>query len=89
MQRLSRKFMKFDRRYATAFEQVAKIVKRRDQISHRLGRVWLKVAAPNDAFLRQQVNQNYRPIAKGRYACDNRALQLEQHCSRPDRSERQ
>jgi hypothetical protein len=45
--------MEFDRRYATAFEHVTKIVKRGDQILHRLGRVWLKVASPDDSFLRQ------------------------------------
>ena len=47
--------MEFSRRYTTAFEQIAKIVKRGDQILHRLGRVWLKIASPDDAFLRQQV----------------------------------
>jgi len=59
--------MQFGRRYLTAIEHIAKIMKRRDHISHRLGGVRLKVASPDDAFLRQQVYQNYRPVGEGRY----------------------
>jgi hypothetical protein len=51
--------------------------------------VGLKIASPDDAFFGEKVDQDKRPVGDGRDPGDNRTLQFEHDCSRPDGLERE
>ena len=84
MQRLACEIVKLDRCDTSALEHDAKILQGRDQISHRLYGVGLKITAPDDAFFSDEVDQDQRPVGDGGDPCDNRTPELEYDCSRPD-----
>jgi hypothetical protein len=84
MQRLACEIVKFDRCDTSALEHDAKILQGRNQISHRLDGVGLKITPPDDAFFSVEVDQDQRPVGDGGDPCDNRTPQLEYDCSRPD-----
>jgi len=69
MQRLAGSFVKVDRSEPAAFEQFAEIVKRGNELAHRLGDIWLKVCASNHALFRIEIDQDQRPVGeRWRYA---------------------
>jgi hypothetical protein len=77
VQRLSCEIVEFDRCDAPPLKHSAEILQGRDQISHRLDGVGLKIASPDDAFFRDEVDQDQRPVGDGSDPRDNRTLQLE------------
>ena len=85
MQRLARQIVKLDRGDAPPLQHLAEILQGRDQVAHRLDGVRLEIAAPDDTFFREQIDQDQRPIRDGGYACYDWALELEHDRSRADR----
>jgi len=68
---------------------VIEVVKGGDEIAHRLGDVWLEVAAPDHAFLGVEIDQDQRPVGE---RCDARydgSLELEHNWTGPNALERQ
>ena len=87
MQRLARRLVKLRWRDPASFQHFAEILQRRDQIAHRLDGVGLEIAAPDDAFLGEEVDQDQRPFGDGDDPGDDRTLQLEHDGACADRSE--
>jgi len=84
MHGFARDVVKFDRRHMPPFQHVAEILQRRDQIAHRLDGVGLEIAVSDDAFFREQVDQDQRPFGNGGDPGHHRTLQLEHDRARPD-----
>ena len=52
-------------------------MKSRHQVAHRLTRIGLEIAAPHDALLGLEIDQDQRPIRDRRDARDDRAFELQ------------
>jgi len=89
MQRLARERVQLDRCDAMAFQQVAKIVKRWDQVLHRFDRIGLEIAAADDTFIGVQIDQDERPIGDRGDSRDDRPCELQHDGPCPDAAERQ
>jgi len=74
MQRLAARFEELERREPAAFERLAQVMNRGDQVAHCLGEVWLEVGAPDDALIGVEIDQDQRPIGKRRDPRDDRPL---------------
>src|SRR5215813_9823789 len=89
MQRLASRFMKVDRSEPAAFEHLAEVMERRDEVSHRFGNVRLQVRASGHTLFRVEIDQDQRPVAERCDACYDRSLELEHDRARANASEGQ
>jgi hypothetical protein len=84
MKRLAGRFVELDRRNAPAFEQLAKIEQRRDQVLHGFRQVGFEVAPADNTLFSKEVDENDRNMGHGADARDRRPGQLADDGSRLD-----
>jgi hypothetical protein len=63
-------------------------MKRRDEVLHGLGCVGFKIAAPDNALFRVEIDQDDGPVGNGRDARDHGSLQFQDNRGRLDASDR-
>ena len=56
----------------------------RNEVTHRFDDVRLEIAAPDDAFLSIQIDDDHRPVGDGGDTGDDGPFELQHNGSRPD-----